>query len=510
MSEKAIALELKGVSKSYGGLKALDGADLEVRAGEVMGLLGQNGSGKSTLVKSLTGVIAPDSADVARIWGQDLSFPLTRPLDHGIAVIHQELGLIDTMTVAENLGVSVGYGSGVLAPVSWQGEAEAARNLLEEFGMPISPKAMVGDLSSAERAAVAIARGMRQLNEETKEQQLFLLDEPTAYLPAEEAGRVIQLMRHVADRGASVIFISHRLAEVAEVCDRATILRDGRTVGCVELAESNPSEIMSLMLGRRFSEFYPDKEAGELGEVLVATEEVSAEVLNGLSFELRAGEILGVTGLVGQGQQELPYVLGGSVKVSSGRVVLRGEDVTDSASRERIESGIAVVPANRKRDGLWQDATAAENVSLPVLPSFYKGGWLRLKQEANRAKDLIGEFDVVPNDPTRPAFSFSGGNQQKIVLAKWLQTSPQVLVLDEPTQGVDAGAKKEILELVKQSALGGAGILICSSDHEEVANTCHRVLVLDNGRIVAELVGDDVTEQAILESCHADLGAELS
>jgi ribose transport system ATP-binding protein len=497
-----VALALEGVHKRFGSVAALDGASLEVRAGEVHALLGQNGSGKSTLIKVLTGFHAPDAVRRAEVWGRPLQLPVPDARRQGIAVIHQDLALLDALTVTENLGISTGFGRSPFARIRWKREREQAVDVLAELGVRADPDAPVGDLPPADRAAVAVGRALLELRAHPG-RALLVLDEPTAYLPAEEAERVMALMRSVAASGAAVVFISHRLAEVMAVCDRATILRDGRTVGRVEVAGSSPREMIRMMLGRELGEFYPPKREPQPGGEVLRARDLSARVLRDVSFALRVGEIVGVTGLVGQGQQELPYVLDG-VRSHRGEVLLRGEPLRGDP-RARLRAGLVLVPANRKRDAVWLDATARENITLPRLGDHLARGVLRPRLEASHARELMERLGVRPVDPERPVAGFSGGNQQKIVLAKWLQCGPRVLVLEEPTQGVDAGAKREIFELLQREAAAGAGILLCSSDTEEIANVCHRVLVLAGGRVIAELRGDDVTEQAILEHCNAGI-----
>lgn len=497
-----LALELRGLHKRFGQVRAVDGASLVVRPGEVHALLGQNGCGKSTLVKVLTGFHEPDEAEVAQIWGEDLSFPVRAPLELGIAVIHQDLALIDTMTVVENVGVSTSYATRGLGAVRWGRERRDAIAALDSLGLDIDPGRMVGELTAAERAAVAVARAVRELRAYSG-RQLLILDEPTAYLPSTEAEKVMTMMRTVASNGSAVVFISHRLNEVVAVCDRATILRDGRTVAEVDVAESSPRLLIAAMLGRDLDVFYPDKPDREPGPVAFAARALTAGVLRDVSLDLHEGEILGVTGLAGQGQQELPYVLAGVEPSTAGEMTVAGESLPDDDPRARMARGMVLVPANRKRDGVWLDATAAENVSLPALSDHVVNGLLRPRRERERARHMLERLGVRPPDPTLRTSGFSGGNQQKIVLAKWLQSDPRILILDEPTQGVDAGAKREILGLVVDSASAGAAVLICSSDHEEVAHVCTRVLVLREGRVVAEMVGDEVTEQAILEHCNA-------
>ncbi len=497
-----VALDLAGVHKRFGSVRALDGASLELRGGEVHGLLGQNGCGKSTLIKVLTGFHGPDAVERAELWDAPLDFPVTRPQELGFAVIHQDLGLVDAMTVTENVGVSTAYDTRALRGVSWRRERERARELLSRIGARVDPDHMVGTLAAADRAAVAVARALREL-QDFDGRQVLVLDEPTAALPAREAEHVIAIMRAVAARGSAVVFISHRLSEVMAVCDRATVMRDGRTVATVDVADSSPRELIAMMLGRDIGRFYPPRLDRPPGEVRLAARDLRGRVLDGVDLDLRSGEILGISGLVGQGQDELPYLLAGSAPQAGGVVELDGVPVAPGDAAARLRGGLVLVPANRKRDGVWLEASAAENISLPVLSEHVRAGMLRPRGERDRASDLLHRLGVRPPEPDRTLSRFSGGNQQKVVLAKWLQRDPRVILLEEPTQGVDAGAKREILELLRAAAQDGAAILLCSTDHEEVAHVATRVLVLRDGRVRAELTGDDVNEQAVLEHANA-------
>ena len=500
----ALALDVRSVSKRFGGVHALVDVDLQLRRGEILGLVGENGSGKSTLVKILSGYHTPERSAAGEVFGRPLSFPVGNPGELGIAVIHQDLALVDEMTVVENLGVSSGYASSGLRPVRWRRERSRGVELLGRFGVDVDPGARVGDLAPAERASVAIVRATRELSGDAQ-QHILILDEPTSYLTGAEAERVMRVMRTVAESGSSVIFISHHLHEVVEVADRVVVLRDGRVVADVDAATTTEARIIAHMLGRELGDFYPARlDPAGSGDLALVAEHMTGEIVDDLSFELRHGEILGVTGLAGMGQQELPYLLTG-VRTPAAGVARRGDGrVLGRSPAATLRAGVVMVPGNRQRDGVWLDATAAENISLPVLREYYRRGWLNGREESTRAKGLMQMFRVQPPIADQKVSNFSGGNQQKIVLAKWLQGEPDVLLLDEPTQGVDAGARKEILEIVRAATEAGAGVAIFSSDLEQLANVCTRVLVLWRGRASAELVGDEITEDALLRACQGD------
>jgi ribose transport system ATP-binding protein len=496
---KRNALELQGVSKTFGGEKALDDVSLQLEAGEVRALVGQNGSGKSTLVKILTGYHAPDPGAHITFWGEELPLPVDAPQKHGIAVIHQDLGLCEELTVTENFGAGSSYGVGKGRPVNWRAERRRCRELCERFGVEIAPDALVVGLSPSERAMLAIVRALRQL-EDAGDQQLFILDEPTTYLAREAAVQVTDLIRRVADAGAAALFVSHRLAEVKRVSDNISVLRDGRLVDTVTAADSTEASILELMLGRSIGDFYPAKVEGRQGEEVLRVEDLEGDRVEGVSFAGRRGEILGITGLVGMGHDELPYLIVERARRSAGTATVDGTEIGSPA--EAIAAGAGLVPANRLRDSVWSEATAAENMTISSLPDYTKGGRIDYGAERNDVLGLIKRFQVQPARATLPVASFSGGNQQKIVLAKWLKMNPTVLLLHEPTQGVDAGARKAVLELVCESARQGAAVVIFSADYEQLDHLCTRVLVLQHGQISATLEGDDLNETNIVRACQ--------
>lgn len=495
-------LVLTAVSKRFAGLQALDRVDLTAAAGEVHALLGQNGSGKSTLVKIMTGVHAPDPGATMELWGRPVDLPLVAPHEHGIAAIHQDLGLVGHMTVLENMGISSGFGARSLAPIAFRRERAICADQLAALSIRISPDTLVAELSPAEQATVAIARATRILQEHA-ERFVLVLDEPTAYLSAEESARVARLVRSVADRGSAVIFISHRLQEVIHVADRITVLRDGRVADTFRGDEGDEGRILDAMLGRRLAQAYPDRpDRTEAAPTLVVTG-LSGRRLRDLSFSASPGEIIGFAGLVGMGHAEVPYLVARAVQATAGRVVFRDVDLTKRSADGVIDLGVSLVPGNRQRDGIWPDGTARENLALLGDRRRAMVAPLRIGAERRRAQTAMARFGVSPPEPERRVDQFSGGNQQKIVLAKWMTHDPPLLLLDEPTQGIDAGAKFDVLEMICAAARGGVVVLIASGDYEQLAHVCHRVLVFRFGRVVAELVGDRVTEATIAHVAQA-------
>jgi len=497
------ALRLQHVSKRFGGVIALDDVSIDVAAGEVHSIVGQNGSGKSTLIKIIAGYHLPDPGAKAVLWGREVIFPLSGSYRHGLATIHQDLGLVDHLTVAENLGVSAAYGTRGLLPISWANERRRTRDLFRRFGVEIDPDMHVGSIGPAARAMLAILRALRQLEKSGNDRVLLALDEPTVYLPRDEVAQLISMVRALVDQGGSVIFVSHRLREVLAISDRVSVIRDGKIVGSMTKQDADDHTIVRMMIGRDLGSFFPDKAPPPRDDERLRVVGLSGSIVKDLSFAIRAGEVLGITGLAGMGQDEIPYLIVGATKARGGAVFVDGAPLSNATPSRALARGVIVTPGNRISEGGWLDASATENVTLPILKSFSRRGFLRVRAELERTRELMNRFGVSPLAPRLPLRGFSGGNQQKLILAKWLQAEPGVFLLHEPTQGVDAAAKKEILRLIAASAEHGVGVVIFSSDYEQLANVCHRVIVLQDGRFLRELEGAMVEEQRIVEACHA-------
>jgi len=496
---------MRGISKRYGASNALSDVSFDLMRGEILGLAGENGSGKSTLVKVICGYHSPEAGAEATAWGRRLRFPVGAR-DARVAVIHQDLGLVDQMTVLENLGIGVGYGTKGVRHVRWRRERETSRAHLAQFGVDLDPDELVANLTPPERAMVAVVRAARDLpggaDDREDEGYIFILDEPTAYLTKHESDQVMRMVKSVAAAGSSVIFISHHLTEVIKNCDRVVVLRDGRVDADATTDGLTENGLIAQMLGRQLEGFYPDPPAAaDDDKVVLSVEGLSGSIVRDVSFDVRANEVLGVTGLAGMGQQELPYLITGAADRVSGTVRCGSQVVAQNLGKARA-AGIALVPGNRRRDGIWPEATATENISLPVLSRYYRLGWLRRREETAIARAQVRAFDVRPPDEEMLLKEFSGGNQQKVVIAKWLQDTPRVLLLDEPTQGVDAGARREILEILKEVAGRGSGVVVFSSDLEQLANICTRVIVLSRGEIIARVNGPDATEDVLLSICQ--------
>jgi ribose transport system ATP-binding protein len=489
-------LEIHRLSKTFSGVQVLYDVDLEVMPGEVHALLGQNGSGKSTIIKVLSGYHDPDPGADIKLAGEDLSHGA-----RGMSFVHQDVGLVDAMSILDNLRVGR-WATGVKR-IHWREERERAAETLRRFGMPLDPGVEVGTLSPADKAIIGLIRALDQLGDEGH--GLLVLDEPTASLPRGDVDKVFTAVRELASRGFGVLFVSHRLDEVRALANRATVIRDGRIVGKRELSDTSDDDLVTLILGTGLTELYPEIPQTGKGIVLEARGLSGIRATN-VSFDLHEGEILGLTGLAGMGEDEIPYLLFGAVPLRAGEIKVRGQKVKLSDPYSAMRAGLALVPANRARDSGVAVATVQENVSLTTLGRYFHGGRLRHAEERQSVLRLIKEFQVVPPSPDRSLSTLSGGNQQKALLAKWLQMRPPVVILHEPTQGVDVGSRKQIFSVISDAAAGGAGIIIVSGEYEDLANLCDRVLVFRDGVVVSDLSGESLSRDRIVEQCYRAVG----
>ena len=514
MEEGAPArLELRNLSKSFGGTRALRGVDVSVLPGEVHGLLGENGSGKSTLIKILAGFHGPDEGELL-IDGQPVRLPLApgqfRAL--GMSFVHQDLGLVESLSVLENLRVAEIAASRSRWGISWRGERKRARETFAQYGVQIDPTALVADLKPVERALLAIVRAIEEIRSVGRGHGLLVLDEPTVFLPKEGIERLFSLVRDAAEAGAAILFVSHDLDEVMEITDRVTVLRDGALVGTVATRETSETAFVEMIIGRQLAAL-GDVEHVDLTEqrVGVNVAGLTGASVTDVSFEMHEGEIVGLTGLIGSGFEEVPYLLYGARPARAGRLVIGDEtiDVTRLTPPVAIGAGLALIPADRMTDGSVGSLPVVENMALSVLGRYFNGVALERRRMRRETGALMKEFDVRPNDPGLPYGALSGGNQQKALLAKWFQTEPRLLLLDEPTQGVDVGARQQIYGLIRAAVEErGMHVLCASSDYEQLSLLCDRVIVFGRGRVWRELVGDDVTKERIIEQCYAAMAAE--
>ncbi|WP_163505486.1 sugar ABC transporter ATP-binding protein [Fodinicola acaciae] len=487
-------LRLTGIVKTFPGVRALDGVDLEIAAGEVHCLLGQNGAGKSTLIKVLAGAHQPDDGTVE--WqGRKVAFahPIAA-LRAGLATIYQELDLVDDLSVAEN--IFLGHEVSALGFSRRSAMHAKAAELLTRLGHPeISPGREVGRLTAAGKQLVSIARAL------SHRARLIIMDEPSAVLAYDEVDNLFRIVRELTADGVAVIYISHRLAEIREIGDRVTILKDGRTVASALPAGRTPtSTLVQSMTGRSIEYAFPPRPDSEPSGELLRVENLSlAGKFADVSFSVRAGEIVGVAGLVGAGRSELLETIYGARKPTAGRVLVDGRPLRKGSVFAAVRAGLGLAPEERKSQGLLLGEPVSRNISLASLGRFSRFGFIARNAERAATRSLIEQLDVRPPDPRREMRTFSGGNQQKALVGRWLLGGSRLLLLDEPTRGVDIGARAELYALVRRLASTGVGVLLVSSELPEVLGLADRVLVMRDGVVLREAPATELDEPAVLE-----------
>ena len=496
-SDREMVLSLRGVTKSFGAQRALDSVDLEIRRGEIHAVVGQNGCGKSTLVKLLGGYHGPDAGSEATVAGEPFELGSAAAAnDAGLRFVHQDLGLIEDLSVAENFFIA--SHRGWVNRISKSDERSRAGQALKDFGYDIDPRARVGSLSAAQRTVVAIVRALHG----EKPPSLLILDEPTASLPGPDAQLLFDALRRLTRAGGSVLFISHHLDEVMELAETVTILRDGRKVTTVSSHDLSHDRLVELMLGRaltpRAQSDAPTAKSDSGLAPRLTVRDVHGGGLRGVDLDVLPGEVLGIAGLTGSGRESIAGAIAGQLHLS-GTVSIDGRSIRPGDPAASLARGLAYAPAERRRDALLSTATLRENLTIADIRSISRRGRLSRRLERKDAQKWMKTLDVRPPMSERVIDQFSGGNQQKVVLGRLLRTDPKVLVLDEPTQGVDVGAKATIHDLVVGAASGGAAVIVCSSDVEELVQVSTRVLVFRRGRRGAELTGPDLTVERIEE-----------
>jgi ribose transport system ATP-binding protein len=498
-------LTVADAGKSFNGIQVLSGVSFGLRAGEVCALIGQNGSGKSTLIKVLSGFHTGDPGVSVHIGGREITGDLGAGAERtGMAFIHQDLALVPSMTIVENLRITR-FRTGFGGRIRWRDERAVVRAALARVGLSVSPDAKVGELAVTERALVAIARGLSEI--EGADGQLLVLDEPTAYLPHTGVERLFEVIRGLAAGGTSILFVSHRLDEVLAHCDRVLVLRNGRLTADEPVAGHSSHSLVELMLGQASERMYPDRPAvaaGDGGGIEVL--DLVGRYAAGVSFAAAPGEIVGFAGLPGGGYDEIPYLLSGAVPARAGTVRVDGREWPAVGLRPKtaLRQGIAMLPADRKASGGALTLTAGENMTLPVLGRFAGwGGVLKLRTERRSVLAELARFDVRPRQPDLSLALMSGGNQQKVLLAKWLLAGPRVLALHEPTQGVDIGAKRDVFAHLAALAGRGTTVLVSSVEYEDLAHLCDRVHVVAGGRVAATLSGSALTAHQLAAAVYA-------
>ena len=491
-----LLLRMEQISKAFPGVQALQSVDFELREGEVHALVGENGAGKSTLIKVLAGVHRPDTGTV---WLQGRPLHARSPrdmMDAGVRVIYQELHLVPGLSVAENLFLGrEPIRSGTRGVVNWSEMYQQSEAILKRFGLRIDPRAKVGQLGVAYQQIIEIAKAV------SCAARVVVMDEPTAALTERETEQLFGIIRDLRKQQVSIVYISHRLEEIQRIADRVTVLRDGRHIITARQNDLPSEQIIRHMVGRSVDEYYP-KEALPKGKVLLEVEDLSRHgVCRNVSFQLRSGEILGLAGLVGSGRTEIAELLFGRRRSDCGTIRIAGQPIRVRSPRHAIQHGLGLIPEDRKRDGLVLAMSVFDNATLAILKRHSVCGVVRRQRLAHLVQQATKEIRLKAASPAHQVKNLSGGNQQKVVLAKWLLHDCQIYIFDEPTRGVDVGAKREIYRLMEELARRGAGIIMISSDLPEVLNMSDRILVVREGQIAGELQRGEVARPTEPSKC---------
>lgn len=487
--EKKPILKTENITKTFPGVKALDGVSLEVHAGEVLALLGENGAGKSTLIKIIAGVQPPNSGRI-EFEGKEVSF--ANPMEAkqaGVSVVYQELANVPTLSVAENLFLNEYSGKNNV--LKWKDIYQKAENILFATNLHMDVKKKMEDCNVAQKQQIEIARAIYE------NAKLLILDEPTSALNDGEIAQLLQTVREMKQRGMAVILITHKMDEIFAVADSVVVLRDGVTVAQKKISETTESELITLMVGREIKNMYPEKVVPSQ-EVMLTAENLKNEYIQDVSFTLHKGEILGIYGLMGSGHQELGKTLFGCVPKTKGTLQIDGEDLHLTSPRKCMEKGFAFVPSERKGEGLVQDQTLAVNLMVAGYETVDRRTFVNFGHEKDVARQWIREMAIKANGPETVVGTLSGGNQQKVILAKWLAIKPKVIILNEPTRGIDVGSKSEIYKLLKEMCQQGISVIMITSEMPELLGMANRALVMHEGKLQATLEAGQVTENNVM------------
>lgn len=483
-------LEMKHVTKTFPGVKALDDVHLNVYEGQVMALLGENGAGKSTLMKILSGVYTKSEGTI-RFKGQDVEMKGPKDAqDLGIAIIHQELNLIEDLSIGENIFLGR-EPKKFLNVMDWQTLMKKSEDLLKSLNINVDPRKRVKNFSIGNKQMFEIAKAL------SLDAELIIMDEPTDALTDQETESLFEVIRALKAEGKSIVYISHRLKEIFEICDDVTVLRDGQFIAEKSVSEINEDMLIELMVGRKLEDQYPYLNTNS-GDVVLKVHELKNAYVRDVSFELKKGEILGVAGLMGAGRTELAKTLFGHFKVDSGSVELEGQPVVIKSEKQAIDTGITYVSEDRKKDGLVLGMSVKENMSMSALKRLSKSGVINQAMEKKMADDFVGHLSIKTPSLNQKIKFLSGGNQQKVSISKSLMTDPKVLILDEPTRGVDVGAKKEIYDLMNEFKEEGMAILMISSEIPELLGMCDRIMVMHEGTVSGIIHRSTANQEGIM------------
>ncbi len=498
-ADHAVALRITNLSKTFPGTQALDDVSLSVSPGTIHCLLGGNGSGKSTLIKILAGVYRADPGGRIRVRFHEIDADKTSPewaRGAGLHFVHQDLAIFTTMSVAENLALGRGFPTGPTGNIQWRALRRHARTVLDRFDVHVSPGRLVADLRPADRTMVAIARALQ--DQADASEGLLVLDEPTVSLPAVEVDILFEALRRYAEAGQTIVLVTHRLEEVTRIADRVTVLRDGRVVTTLDAGEVTKDRLVELIVGRALDHASSTTSATEGEDLALEVSDLWGGPLRGVSFGLRRGEVLGIAGLVGSGRTSLLTTIFGLQRPTSGSISLDGRAVRFHNVDDAMDAGLGFVPEDRS-ESAFLNMSLRENLSAAQVPKYWSGLRLHWRDEVADARRSITDFSIKAISERQPFATLSGGNQQKAIVARWLRRRPKLLLLDEPTQGVDVAARAEIYRLVRDAVAAGTSVIVVTADLEELARVSDRVVVLANGRITHELEGPNIDPSRVTE-----------
>ncbi len=497
MNSNSYLLEMNNISKHFPGVQALDGVSFKLKKGQVFAIVGENGAGKSTLIKILSGSYINDTGEII-FEGKKTS--IRNPFDAmqlGINTIYQETSLVPEITVAENIFLGRQPMRG--GKLRWKQMYDDAKQILSDLSINLNPRSIVSNLSAAQQQLIEIAKAF------SREAKIIIMDEPTSAITVEDTENLFNIIRGIVKKGTSVIYISHRLKEIFQIAEMVTILRDGKTVATMKVSDTDESDIVKYMVGRDIGDIFGEKSYSSSDEVVLEANNLTRRgVFSNISFSLRKGEILGFSGLVGAGRSEIVRAIFGLDKLDSGEITIAGRKVNIKNSTDGINKGMAFVSEDRRIESIIQGFTVRENITILLLKEIVSRiGLISTKKESAIAAKYVEEFSIKTPSIEQLVMNLSGGNQQKVALAKCLSTNPKVLILDEPTKGIDVGAKKEIHTLIKELAKSGMGVIIVSSELPEIIGMCHRVLVIREGKLIKQFGKDELTEEGLM---HAAVG----
>lgn len=488
-----VVLEMKNIVKSFSGVYALNGVNFSLRRGEVMSLVGENGAGKSTLMRILTGIYTCDEGQII-YKGREVAFKNAKESrDSGISIIHQELNLFPNLSVAENILLE-NRSIKKNGMINWTLMNNEAQKIVDSLGGKFSVNEMVSELSIQDQQIVEIAKAL------SVKAEIIIMDEPTSALPENEVQNLFKTIRRLKSQGVSVIYVSHRLGEIFEICEAITVLRDGKVVERLQIKDTNPKDIIHLMIGKEVQKLYP-KKVSEIKDTVLEVKNISdSAAVKDVSFSVKAGEILGLYGLVGSGAVECPELIFGINKLTRGSILINGKTASIRSPRDAIRHGVGYIPPDRHRQGIIRQLSIRVNITLSSIKKLCKRTLIIKGKEIGMTNAYMRKLKVKAVNDKQLVKFLSGGNQQKIVISKWLATEPKVLILNDPTRGVDVGAKSEIYALISELACEGKAVIITSSEMDEIIGMSDRIVVFNKGRIVSELGCEDATQRALLSA----------